>query len=86
MSTYPEFRWAEVSYHAYSVMVAALGGYDAMKVFGTVTDMSGQYGTPLVSTEWGLKDADYPMFKAERNPKVEFSDKFFVAYWREVHA
>jgi hypothetical protein len=86
VSTYPEFRWKEISVHAYSVLVAAMGGYEAMKVFGAITDMGGQWGEPEVMTEWGPKEADYPIFKITRNPEVENSDRCFVAFWREVHA
>lgn len=84
MSTYPEFKWKEISQHAYCVLVESLGGYKAMKVFGTITDIGGQYGEPEVMTEWGPKEGDYPFVKTSRNPEVEGSDKFYIAFWREV--
>jgi hypothetical protein len=86
MSTHPVYTWKEISPEAYSCLYVALGGGDAMKVFGAITDMDGIHGDPLIMTEWGPKDADYPMLRSEHKPKKPGEGKTFIAVWREVHA
>lgn len=86
MSTFPEYIWREIPSEAYRKLVEGLGFYSAMKTFGVITDLSGQHGAPLIMTEWGPKEAAYPLVKHERNPDVPGSEKFFVAIWIESHA
>jgi len=78
-----EFRWKEISRAAYAAL--NINVETGWKTFGSVTDIYGEFGTPLIMTEWGIKDADFPMVKMEVNPKDLSTAKFFIAYWYEVH-
>lgn len=81
---YPEFKWLEIPLAAYSELFKSFG--EGGKVFGAITDIGGQYGDPCIMTEWGPKNADYPLVKHELNPKIANSERYFIAYWQDVHA
>ena len=60
-----EVRWIKTTADVYHVVYNTHS--EALVVFGTHTCMDGCYfhGKPHIMTEWGFKDADYPLIKCE---------------------
>lgn len=47
---------------------------DHARVFSSLTDLSGEFGNPLVFTEWGRDDGDEPILKDFRYPPEDGSN------------
>lgn len=56
-------EWIETDKHVYGTILRQ--HQKQCGVFSSVTDKNGIFGEPLVLTEWGFKNADYPIVKAE---------------------
>lgn len=86
MSTYSCYLWKEIPKCTYYEICKAFGGVAGMRLYSSFTDNEGQYGEPKIQTDWAIDGADYPIIRSEYNPKVEGSQKYFIAYWKEEHA
>lgn len=44
---------------------------DHARVLSSLTDLYGEFGDPLIFTEWGRDDVDEPIFKEFRYPPLD---------------
>jgi hypothetical protein len=63
-----DHKWIETDKHVYGAIYRE--HCKDLQPFGTISDLSGAYGRPLMMTEWGFKNADFPIMKIE-----QFKDK-----------
>lgn len=53
---YPTGHWEQATCDEYVEAMRAAGGYEALSVWSSCTDIDGQYGRPMVYTCWGHRD------------------------------
>lgn len=46
---------------------------------GSLTDLAGEFGRPLVYTEWGFKDTEQPVMREYRWPKQDRPCEHYAA-------
>ncbi|MAP63143.1 MAG: hypothetical protein CMH34_05245 [Microbacterium sp.] len=62
-------RWKRISCDEYEEHLALMG--DAKRVYSGLTDLDGEFGTPIIETVWCRADApDEPLLKGVRHPSV----------------
>lgn len=76
----PETRWIPTTPEVYRAIYTE--HHEALAPFGTHTCMDGCYfhGEPHVMTEWGFRDAAYPLIKSELVGERE-SESARWSYW-----
>lgn len=80
-------EWIEIGMDEYKAAFQELDNDGEARVFGTITDMAGQYndGKKYLMTEWGRPGAEFPVLKSiennliwtyfKRNPAFEATAK-----------
>jgi hypothetical protein len=53
---HPPGYWKRATCDEYRDAIFAAGGTQSLRVWGTLTDMDGQFGTPVIFTEWGTPE------------------------------
>lgn len=51
---------------------------ESFRCFSSLTDMDGEYGEPIIYTEWGLHDPDRAIIRDYRWPKSERTCEHWV--------
>jgi hypothetical protein len=59
--------WGEVDCATRDRFFAEWG--DRLSPFSSLTDQDGQYGTPVIYTEWGVQDGEKPWLRDYRYPE-----------------
>ena len=78
---FPPGHWQQATCSEYLEVIQAHGGVQSLRVWGTLTDMDGEFGSPMIFTEWGTPErpiAAHARFNIRRHGGEQCDDDHAV--------